>query len=78
MNEKITYIAPVLVDLSYVTNVSGACDPFGSQDNTGDCSTGNNASGSILSCRQGDSPVDSVCWGGNAPVWACISVGGGV
>ncbi len=40
MSKKITYIAPVFVDLAYISTVSGACSPFGSQDNAGDCSTG--------------------------------------
>ena len=74
---KIAYSAPVLIELTTAINASGACAPFGSNDATGDCSTGNLASGGfIISCSQGNSPVNSGCASGINPRWFCYSGSG--
>ena len=63
------YSPPQLIDLS-LKSVSGACSPFGSLDNTNDCSEGNEASGgNLVTCQHGTSPGGAICAGGLSPNW---------
>jgi hypothetical protein len=63
------YSSPQLIDLS-LKSINGACSPSGSQDDGGDCSEGNEATGGgFIDCKQGINPEGAICSGESYPNW---------
>jgi hypothetical protein len=74
------YSSPQLIDLS-LKSINGACSPSGSQDDGGDCSEGNEATGGGIfskNCSFGTSPEGLICAGGGGAFWNRCRSGSGV